>query len=230
MSGASASRLSESGSLPLGEARVSPVRVEIISHAIDAYTQQTFVLQSVALQFLVVAVLVFSLTYLQSVVQTYASERVARDLRTRVAARISTQTYADIERITPAKLLTNLTSDVDAVKLFVSMAIATIISSVFLIVGSGTLLLLINWRLGLCVLGIVPFIAITFQMALRKVRPMASAAIRQRLIAETRRWAMRDLRPPAPGLKNFMSVGPFLVFARIHSECLFLRRELRRER
>src|SRR5712691_9177625 len=70
---------------------------KIISHAIDAYTQETFVLQTVALQFLVVAVLVFSLTYLQSVVQTYASERVARDLRTRVAARISTQTYADVE-------------------------------------------------------------------------------------------------------------------------------------
>jgi len=149
---------------------------KIISHAIDAYTQQSFVISTVVLQFIVVASLVFTLTYLQSIVQTYASERVAKDLRARVAAKISVQSYAYVERVTPAKLLTNLTSDIDAVKLFVSQAIASIISSLFLIVGAGILLLSINWRLGLCVLGIVPFIAITFQMVLRKVRPLFKKA------------------------------------------------------
>jgi ATP-binding cassette subfamily B protein len=148
----------------------------IIAHAIDAYTRQTFILSLVVEQFFVVAFLVFALTYLQSIVQTYASERVARDLRTRVAAKISLQSYAFVERITPAKLLTNLTSDIDAVKLFVSQAIASIIASVFLIVGAGVLLLMINWRLGLSVLAIVPFIAITFQMVLRKVRPLFQKA------------------------------------------------------
>ena len=110
----------------------------------------------------------FLLTYLQSLVQTYASERVAKDLRTRLAAKLATQTYSFVEQLTPAKLLTNLTSDVDGVKLFVSMAIATIISSIFLIVGSSVLLLSINWRLGLSVLGIVPFIGITFTWRSRK--------------------------------------------------------------
>jgi ATP-binding cassette, subfamily B, bacterial len=148
----------------------------IMAHAIDAYTQRTFVLSAVVLQFFVVALFVFVFTYLQSVVQTYASERVARDLRTRVAAKISVQSYAFVEAITPAKLLTNLTSDIDAVKLFVSQAIASIIASVFLIVGAGILLLMINWRLGLSVLAIVPFIAITFQMVLRKVRPLFKKA------------------------------------------------------
>ncbi|MBZ5632041.1 MAG: ABC transporter ATP-binding protein/permease [Acidobacteriia bacterium] len=148
----------------------------IIAHAIDAYTQQTFVLSAVVLQFFLVAFFVFALTYLQSLVQTYASERVARDLRTRVAAKISGQSYAFVERITPAKLLTNLTSDIDAVKLFVSQAIASIIASVFLIVGAGILLLMINWRLGLSVLAIVPVIAITFQLVLRKVRPLFQKA------------------------------------------------------
>jgi len=148
----------------------------IMAHAIDAYTQRTFVLSAVVLQFFVVALFVFVFTYLQSVVQTYASERVARDLRTRVAAKISVQSYAFVEAITPAKLLTNLTSDIDAVKLFVSQAIASIIASVFLIVGAGVLLLMINWRLGLSVLAIVPFIAITFQMVLRKVRPLFKKA------------------------------------------------------
>ena len=118
----------------------------------------------------------FVLTYAQSAVQTWASERVAKDLRTRLAAKISVQSFAWVEKLTPAKLLTNLTSDVDAVKMFVSQAIASIISSLLLIVGASILLLSINWRLALAILGVVPFIAITFQLVLRKVRTLFKKA------------------------------------------------------
>jgi ATP-binding cassette, subfamily B, bacterial len=143
---------------------------KLISHAIDAYTQRTFVLSTVVLQFFVIAFLVFALNYLQNIMQTYASERVARDLRTRLAAKIATQSYSSVEKLTPAKLLTNLTSDVDGVKLFVSQAVATIIASIFLIVGASVMLLTINWKLGLSVLGVVPVVGGTFFFALRKVR------------------------------------------------------------
>jgi len=143
---------------------------KLIANAIDAYTQRNFVLSTLVLEFFVVAFLVFALNYLQGIAQTYASERVAKDLRTRLAAKIATQSYSNIERLTPAKLLTNLTSDVDGVKLFVSQAVASIIASLFLIVGASILLLTINWRLGLSVLGVVPVVGGTFFFALRKVR------------------------------------------------------------
>jgi ATP-binding cassette subfamily B protein len=149
---------------------LSLVVPKLISHAIDAYTQRTFVLSTTVLQFFVISFLVFALNYLQNIMQTYASERVARDLRTRLAAKIATQSYSSIEKLTPAKLLTNLTSDVDGVKLFVSQAVATIIASLFLIVGASVMLLTINWRLGLSVLGVVPVVGGTFFFALRKVR------------------------------------------------------------
>ncbi len=145
---------------------------KLISHAIDAYTQGSFVLKTVIWQFVVVASAVFVLSYAQSAVQIWASERVARDLRTRLAAKISVQSFAAVETLTPAKLLTNLTSDVDAVKVFVSQAIASIISSLLLIIGASILLLSINWRLALAILGVVPFIFITFQLVLRKVRSL----------------------------------------------------------
>ncbi|PWU06455.1 MAG: ABC transporter ATP-binding protein [Terriglobia bacterium] len=145
---------------------------KLISRAIDNYTRGNFALNQVVVEFTVAGLFIFLFTYLQSIVQTYASERVARDLRTRLAAKISVQSYSYVEKLTPAKLLTNLTSDVDAVKLFVSQAIANIISSLFLIAGASILLLTINWRLALAILGIVPFIAITFQIALQKVRKL----------------------------------------------------------
>ena len=145
---------------------------KIVSHAIDSYARRQLVLATVEIELLVVALGIFIFTYLQSVAQTYASERVARDLRTRLAAKISVQDHAYIQQITPAKLLTNLTSDVDAVKMFVSQAIASLISSVFLIIGASALLLSINWKLGLAVLAVLPIIGVTFSVVLARVRKL----------------------------------------------------------
>src|SRR5262249_33085409 len=80
------------------------------------------------------------------------------------------QDHAFIQQTTPAKLLTNLTSDVDAIKTFVSQAIPSIASSLFLIVGAGVLLLSIDWRLGLMVLAVLPVIGFTFSVVMKKVR------------------------------------------------------------
>jgi ATP-binding cassette subfamily B protein len=143
---------------------------QLTARAIDAYANGTLVIPTLILDFFLVAIGIFIFTFLQSVVQTYASERVARDLREKIAAKISVQEYATIETITPSKLLTNLTSDVDAVKTFVSQAIASLISSVVLIVGASTLLFLINWKLALAVITVLPIIGITFFIVLGRVR------------------------------------------------------------
>ena len=145
---------------------------KIIAQGIDAYTKGTFVAQNLLLEFLFVAVFVFVFTYLQNVIQTYASEKVARDLRTQLADKISQQNYAFVMRVTPAQLLTNLTSDVDAVKMFVAQVIGTMIASIFLIIGASTLLLITNWQLGLAVLTIVPIIGGTFFVILGRVRKL----------------------------------------------------------
>lgn len=104
--------------------------------------------------------------------QTYTSERVARDMRMKLIKKISLQDYNYIQIATPSKLLTNLTSDVDSIKTFVSQAISSIISSVFLIIGASILLIIINWELALAVLTIVPVIGITFSFVLSKVRTL----------------------------------------------------------
>ncbi len=144
----------------------------LVAAAIDAASRGAFEPRTMISVFLAVAGSVFALSYLQSVVQTVASERVARDLRTTLMAKISVQEYAYIQQVTPAKLLTNLTSDIDAVKSFVAMAIASIISSVFLIVGASVLLLLIDWKLALAVLAVVPVIGITFFQVFKRVRKL----------------------------------------------------------
>src|SRR6185295_12822145 len=84
----------------------------------------------------------------------------------------STQDLAYIHRVGTATLLTNLTSDVDAVKLFVSQAVGSLVSSVFLIIGASALLLSINWKLGLAVLAVLPIIGVTFKVVLGRVQKL----------------------------------------------------------
>lgn len=143
---------------------------KIISRAIDAFTAGNFVFRTVVIEFLVAAFVIFFFTYLQSIVQTFASERVARDLRKRLSDKISRQSYSYILKTNPSKLLTNLTSDIDSIKMFVSMAVVTIFSSVFVIVGTCVLLLMINYKLAVPIIAIIPIIGGTFFIVLRKVR------------------------------------------------------------
>ena len=143
---------------------------KIIAHGIDAFSSKQFDMESIIIEFLAAAAAIFIFTFFQNILQTYASERVARDLRTRLSEKISRQSYAYVLKSNPSKLLTNLTSDIDSVKMFVSQAFVTIISSAFVIIGTSVLLILINWKLALAVISIVPVIGSAFFIVLRKVR------------------------------------------------------------
>ena len=128
-------------------------------------------------EFVAVAIGIFVFTYLQNIAQTFAAERVARDLRTQARREARRRrTSPTSSRSTTAKLLTNLTSDVDAVKLFVSQAVGSLVSSVFLIVGASALLLSIDWKLGLAVIAVLPVIGVTFQVVLGRVRTLFAKA------------------------------------------------------
>jgi len=149
---------------------VNLVIPKLISHGIDDLSLGTFSYQRLIIRFLTASFIIFVFTFLQGILQTYASERVARDLRTSLADKISRQSYTFIQQANPSKLLTNLTSDIDSVKLFVSMAIVSLASSIFIIIGASILLFSINWKLALSVLSIIPLISIAFYLVFRKVR------------------------------------------------------------
>lgn len=145
---------------------------KLVADGIDDYTRQRFDLDAILTGFTIAVIFIFVFAYLQSIIQTYASEKVARDLRTRLSDKISRQSHAFIEETTAAKLLTNLTADVDSIKMFVSQAIVAIVSSLFLIIGASVLLLSINWKLALTVLAIIPIIGGMFAITLKKVRTL----------------------------------------------------------
>ena len=154
---------------------------KIISHGIDDYIKGIiqhrgqkfdFDLLPSIIKFSSAIVAIFVFSYIQALLQTYASEKVARDLRSKLSEKISRQSNAFIDEVSPGKLLTNLTADVDSIKLFVSQAFVSIVSSAFIIIGASVMLLTINWKLALCVIAIIPIIGITFAVVLKKVRAL----------------------------------------------------------
>lgn len=142
---------------------------KIVANGIDAYTNGNFNINAILFKFSAAILFVFLFTFFQSILQTYASEKVARDLRRQLADQISRQSNAYIEQANPSKLLTNLTADVDSIKLFIAQAIVSITSSVFIIIGATILLLSINWKLALAIIAIIPVIGVTFFLVIKKV-------------------------------------------------------------
>ena len=148
---------------------VNLVIPKIISHSIDEFSAGDFSYQKMLIEFLVASAIILVFTFFQGILQTYASERVARDLRTQLTDKISRQSFAFIQQANPSKLLTNLTSDVDSVKMFVSMAVVSLASSLFIIIGASALLISIDWKLALNVLVIIPVIIGAFGVVFGKL-------------------------------------------------------------
>jgi ATP-binding cassette subfamily B protein len=145
---------------------------KIIQHGIDSFIAHQQDTNIIVREFLAASIGIFLLTYAISFAQTFLAERVGRNLRTELADRISRQDYSFLQKTSSAQLLTNLTADVDSIKIFISQAIPTIFSSVFVILGASVLLLTIQWQLALCVIAIIPIIGFTFFVVLKKVRAL----------------------------------------------------------
>jgi len=143
----------------------------LIGLGINQYKSNHQVPLDLADDFAGVCLLIWFFTALQTLIQVYTAEKVARDLRRRLAEKIAQQDFQFVQRTQPSRLLTNLTSDVDAVKTFVSDVIAGLLSSAVILTGATFMLLSMNWRLALAILGVIPGIAVVFMLVLRRVRP-----------------------------------------------------------
>lgn len=144
----------------------------LIQTGIDAFSHGQHDFQALLWPFLLCALGLGVLTALQNGLQVYTAEKAALDLRNQLAQAISQLAYPDLIRHTPAKLLTHLTSDIDAIKTFVSQALSSILSSLVLILGASALLLHIHWQLALVILTVLPLIALAFYLVFSRVKTL----------------------------------------------------------
>ncbi len=107
-----------------------------------------------------VAVSALAITTVQVLVSGYFSEKIALDLRGRLIDKLGDQTFNYISKTGTGKLLTNSTSDVEAVKQVLAQGLSTLLGALIVLVGTIVILLSINLRLGLITISIIPIIVI----------------------------------------------------------------------
>lgn len=145
------------------------VAPRLVASAIDAYHLGSFDASGTITGFVLVICGIMASMTIQNLLQVSASERVARDIRSRIADALSRQDVSFVERQTSAKLLTNLTSDVDGVKNFVSFGVSAIVWAIIVLTGASIMLFVINWRLALAIVAIIPIVGATFAVVFGRV-------------------------------------------------------------
>lgn len=154
----------------LGATLIGLALPKLIAKHIDLFQATgTYNIQVIIIELLGVTISVLLLTLAQSFLSTYVSEKIALDLRQKLAKKISQQSFNYISTTTVPRVLTIVTSDVDGVKNLISQGIVAVFAAVLILVGSIVALLSIQVKLALITLIVIPIIIVAFVMIFGKI-------------------------------------------------------------
>jgi ATP-binding cassette, subfamily B, multidrug efflux pump len=88
-----------------------------------------------------------------------ASQGVAYDLRNRIFSKIQNLSFSYHDRAQTSQLLTRVTNDIEQIRTFVGTSLVQVISSLVTLVSVAVVLLVMNWKLALITLTVVPITA-----------------------------------------------------------------------
>jgi ABC-type multidrug transport system fused ATPase/permease subunit len=99
-------------------------------------------------------------------------ERLILDLRVRIYAYLQRLSLSFFEGTSTGELMSRVTNDVNALESFVTHGSALAGVSLLRLVGSATILFILNWRLALLVLIPVPILAVALRYFNTRIRPI----------------------------------------------------------
>jgi ABC-type multidrug transport system fused ATPase/permease subunit len=138
-----------------------------------------------ALTWIVIAFIAAGIaSLLTGAAQTYftgwTGERILADLRNKLFRHLQRLSLGYYERNRAGVIISRLTNDVDALDQLVTDGVTTLVQSTLLLLGTAFILFLLDWRLALATLSVMPLMAIA--TALFRVRSArAYRAVRERL-------------------------------------------------
>lgn len=108
--------------------------------------------------------------------QSYWSEAVSQGvayrLRSQVFRKIETLSFSYHDQAQTSQLLTRITSDIEQIRTFVGTSLIQVISSVVTLVTIAAILLVMNWRLALITLAVIPLAGILLFRFFGKNQPL----------------------------------------------------------
>lgn len=154
--------------LTLAHSLIQPQFALIQKHAIDAYlvpfehdrsldTDALYQgLLTVALGYMGLRLLDFGVQYASTVAIGYLGQNVLRDIRANVFGKLQRLQLSYFDRNPVGRLITRVTSDVDAINQFITGGLVSLINSVFLIIAYVWIMLSVDWRLSLISFTVLP--------------------------------------------------------------------------
>ncbi len=120
--------------------------------------------------------------YLQNQIMQMTGQRIMQDMRHEIYAHLQSLHVGYFDRNPVGRLITRVTTDVDAVNDLFTSGVVTVFGDVFALVGIMAVMLGLNWRLALLTFSVIPL----FFLLTNWFRKGARASFR-----ETRRWVAR---------------------------------------
>ncbi len=127
-------------------------------------------LTPLALLLLVVLVLSYVLESVQTWALQVTGQRIIFDLRKQIHAHLQRLDVAFFDRNPVGRLMTRVTTDVDALNELFASGVVSVFRDVFMLTGIAVVLFVMDWRLAVVALSVLPLIAAVTQWFRRNAR------------------------------------------------------------
>lgn len=169
--------------LLLSYSAISPAFPSLIGRAIDNYInpqKAPFIdldtdaklqgILTIVLIYLGLKVLNFGLRYGYTYLIAWLGQHVIYDLRKEIFTKIQRLHMGFFDRTPVGRLMTRITSDVDAIQNMMTNGVVGLIADIGIIVGLIVYMLSINWQLALVTLTVMPLLFLTLNMLRLRIR------------------------------------------------------------
>jgi ABC-type multidrug transport system fused ATPase/permease subunit len=130
--------------------------------------------------FLLAGLANWGMSYVQTYLTGWVGERILADLRIMLFRHLQRLSLGFYERTRAGVIISRLTNDVEALDQLVTDGVTTLVQSTLTLVGTAILLFVLDWRLALATLAVIPIMSVgTILFRVRSSR--AYAAVRERL-------------------------------------------------
>ena len=130
--------------------------------------------------FLVAGLANWGMSYVQTYLTGWVGERILADLRISLFRHLQRLSLGFFERNRAGVIISRLTNDVEALDQLVTDGVTTLVQSTLTLVGTAILLFVLDWRLALATLAVIPVMSVG-TILFRIYSARAYAAVRERL-------------------------------------------------
>ena len=156
----------------IGNAGLQLAQPYLMKVAIDQHiaTGALAGLDRIALLFLAILLGSFSLEFLQTWLLQLTGQRIMFDLRMQIYEHLQRLDVGFYDRNPVGRLMTRVTTDVDVLNDMFTAGVVSIFGDIFMLIGITIVLFVMDWRLALVALAVIPLIAMVTQWFRRNAR------------------------------------------------------------